>query len=136
VNQLQGTVPTSLTALFPLSSATWSSNCLTGISAPHVDCGMPERAALVDLFTSTSGPSWTQSTLWLSSASPCTWLGVSCASGVVTALQLGENGLAGTIPSTISALSGLLTLRLFGNALTGTLPSSIGSLTRLQYEHC
>ena len=79
-NQLTGSVPVGLTTTFPLTSLTWSSNCLTNCSNQYPDCSMPERAALVDLYTATAGTAWANSTRWLTSVSLCNWTGVTCGS--------------------------------------------------------
>ena len=110
-NQLVGTVPTALTAQYPLSGAWWASNCLTGVSSRYIGCDVVDRAALVDLFSVTSGLTWLSSTLWLTSASPCSWFGVTCdtvnGATVVVSLSLPSNGLQGTLPSSMSALTAL-----------------------------
>ena len=46
---------------------------------------------------------------------------------------LQKNLLKGSIPSGISGLSNLQTLRIFDNALSGSVPSSISKLTKLKY---
>jgi hypothetical protein len=100
---------------------------------------MPERAALVDLYTSTNGDGWTHNTNWLSSVHPCGqfsmgWLGVVCESPIDSTLHtliLGSNGLAGTIPVSISKLTSLMYLHLWDNNLGGTVPDAFMSMTRL-----
>ena len=61
----------------------------------------------------------------------CNWTGVSCSDGVITDLILTLKGIAGTIPTSISALTGLTTLDLHHNSITGTLPSEMSTLTGL-----
>ena len=77
-NQFTGTVPSVLSALFPASSATWSLNCITNCVNQYPNCSMPERQALVDLYSSTFGPGWTTNTNWLTKTNPCSWYGVTC----------------------------------------------------------
>jgi hypothetical protein len=110
-NQLVGSVPAGLTSRFPLSSTAWSGNCLTNVTARYAACDMPERAALVDIFSFTAGHEWVVGANWLSSTiHPCSWFGVGCAVpgvGPVVSLSLPANGLNGTLPSTIRALTAL-----------------------------
>ena len=69
--------------------------------------GKEERAALVALHGAAGGASWTNK--WdLSSADHCSWYGVTCgSSGEVTRLELRSNGLKGTLPAELSALTSL-----------------------------
>lgn len=70
---------------------------------------------------------------WNASSSPCTWRGVECGSGRVTALRLPGVGLIGPIPvATVRNLSALRTLSLRYNALSGALPSDFPGLPELR----
>ncbi|MEM9337183.1 MAG: hypothetical protein AAGA66_00520 [Bacteroidota bacterium] len=97
-------------------------------------CPVPatEKEALIDLYYSTDGPNWTNRTNWLSDAPVCDWEGVTVANGVVTLLELPENGLSGTIPASIGALSHLIHLDLRGNQIEGEIPPAIGTLFELE----
>lgn len=69
---------------------------------------------------------------------PCTgttaWLGVSCTNGVVQKVDLADKGLQGSLPTTLSLLTGGLTdLLLSDNSLTGTIPFQFGSLTKMGF---
>ena len=75
-----------------------------------------ERAALVDIYTSTNGQWWRSQLGWSSysnaSSDPCTWSGVTCQSqggnaSHVAQLVLASNNLTGTLPSSISSLSAM-----------------------------
>lgn len=46
-------------------------------------------------------------------------------------MVLTANGLAGSLPPSIGALSALQSLQLGGNAVGGAIPDSVGSLTAL-----
>ncbi|SFC71167.1 FG-GAP-like repeat-containing protein [Spirosoma endophyticum] len=88
---------------------------------------------LVNLYNSAGGGNWTNKTGWLSGCSPCGWYGVTCdGNGRVTGLNLINNNLVGTLPTSLSALTSLKSLELGANALTGGILSGIGSLTALQ----
>ena len=133
------------------------SSCVAPTCRAALDyCGMPACprlhcaarnslrvcSALSDLYFSTAGSGWTMNTGWLAAASLgsdvtgdgvdlCSFYGVSCNSttGVLTALNLASNNLAGTLPLSISTLTSLSSLVLSQNRLTGAIPSTMGSLT-------
>ncbi|KAG6497532.1 probable inactive receptor kinase At1g48480 [Zingiber officinale] len=70
---------------------------------------------------------------WNASRSPCTWQGVECGSGRVTALRLPGVGLIGPIPvAAVRNLSALRTLSLRYNALSGVLPFDLPGLPELR----
>ena len=107
-NQLSGTVPDAVAALFPLTSPGWSSNCVANTTGRYANCDHPARVPLVDLYLASQGDTWTLATNWLSSTvSPCNWLGVSCVSDVVVSLSLPNNNVGGTLPGSLGALTNL-----------------------------
>lgn len=92
-----------------------------------------ERAALMDLYTSTNGADWLERGGWGSAADPCTWHGLGCIGGNLTSVDLSVNRLAGTIPPSIEQLRGLITLTMHSNPLlSGAIPASIGNLIMLE----
>ena len=94
-----------------------------------------ERDALIAIYNSTGGPSWSTSSNWLGGAgTECTWHGVSCdpTESSVVSLSLGDNNLTGPLPPDIGSLTSLEELFLSGNALSGPIPSAIGSLSSLR----
>jgi Leucine rich repeat N-terminal domain len=71
-----------------------------------------ERQALQNLYTSTNGGSWSNSTGWNGPmGTECGWFGVTCDPGQthVEFIQLASNGLSGTLPS----LNALQRLQIF-----------------------
>jgi hypothetical protein len=70
-----------------------------------------DREALVNLYNSTAGDHWTNSSNWLI-GDPCDndWFGVVCNDLGVTALTLGTNNLNGTIPESLSMMTNLKNL--------------------------
>jgi Leucine-rich repeat (LRR) protein len=93
---------------------------------PEAECD-----ALQALYLSTGGASWTLRTGW-NAGNPCTWLGVTCAGGHVTVIDLEANNLSGTLPTTLGNLTGLQDLSLENNLLTGPLPSSFTNLASIR----
>jgi uncharacterized repeat protein (TIGR01451 family) len=104
--------------------------------------------ALVDIFTSTNGTSWTNKTnwMWLGDSTPTTAGdrdGIQVSNNRVTRLSLGNNAwygwaftgnnLSGTLPQTLGNLTWLTILDIVLNPqLIWNLPSSIGNLSLLQ----
>ena len=154
-NQLSGSIPPALGNLGNLTDLGLNYNRLTGaIPAalckfeatinPQRDgvnlpgCGTDpaeqDRAVLVEFYNATSGPNWTDNTNWNTSAPLDQWQGVSTdGSGRVTRLVLQDNGLSGSIPSSLGDLTNLKELDLFYNwAVTGSIPSSLGDLANLE----
>ena len=95
-----------------------------------------DKAALVDLYNSTNGASWTKP--WDLAADIATWQGVTVGDTKegtrVIGLDLRENNLIGAIPASIGNLQYLEVLSLFGNNFNGTqIPLSIGDIHFLRY---
>ena len=93
-----------------------------------------DRAALEALYDATGGASWTNGTSWKTSAPLGDWYGVTAdATGRVTELKLGDNGLTGPIPTELGSLGALQWLDLSSNELSGSIPRAIESLTSLYF---
>jgi hypothetical protein len=91
-----------------------------------------EYNALLDLYNSAGGPFWYQSRGWTNPAST-TWAGVAVNAGHVAAIDLRENNLVGTIPTSLGNLPELSGIYMNGNGIGGTIPSSFGNLRALVY---
>lgn len=76
-----------------------------------------DSLALVDLYNSTGGTSWTNKANWLTGP-VSSWYGVTMTGDRVTALNLSSNQLTGAIPTTLVNLSSLATLNISDNQLT------------------
>ncbi len=101
----------------------------TGVQCPP----LTEREALEWLYRGTDGPNWRESTRWMTDAPLAQWHGVEAdAEGRVIGLNLANNGLSGSIPSEIGALSALIHLRLGSNRLSDAIPQEIGRLSELR----
>lgn len=104
----------------PAYSQTTSGICDSVTEIPQAEC-----AVLVDFYSATSGPDWINNTGWLTTATPCSWYGLSCVDGHIQSINLGSNNLSGTLPSSWDAFTQLGALNLPNNQLTGPLPTSI-----------
>jgi alpha-tubulin suppressor-like RCC1 family protein/Leucine-rich repeat (LRR) protein len=95
-----------------------------------------ERQALIDLYNSTNGASWTNKTNWLGAAgTENTWYGVTTDAGNTTVLQLqlSGNNLVGALPANLADLSNLTHLDLAMNQLSGSIPTELSNLSRLRF---
>lgn len=102
-------------------------------AAPPVAEAVTQREALVALYASTNGDSWTNNDYWNSDTVPlCDWYGIYCPDSTnVTEIFLNNNNLDGTIPPEIEYLTNLEVLGLTNNNLKGAIPQEIGKLTNL-----
>jgi len=73
------------------------------------------------LYLAIGGPSWVESSNWLSTTTPvCAWYGIKChsqLSGAVESIALKSNNLQGDLPSKIFLLRDLRSLLLDGNSI-------------------
>ncbi len=91
-----------------------------------------ERQILVEFYSATDGPNWSNDTNWLSELPAGEWYGVNTnANGRVNSIDLQSNQLSGSIPSSIGRLSDLDTFWVPLNQLQGSIPTSIGNLSKL-----
>ncbi|CAN7034837.1 hypothetical protein Bca4012_046045 [Brassica carinata] len=88
-----------------------------------------DRRALIALRDGVHG----RPLLWNLTAPPCTWGGVQCDAGRVTALRLPGVGLSGPLPIAIGNLTQLHTVSFRFNSLTGPIPPDFANLTLLRY---
>ena len=91
-----------------------------------------ECEALVAFYQDMGGPGWTNRSGWLTTSTPCTWYGVTCASGHVTRLELNQNLLLGNLSSQLGNLRYLRRLSLYENQITGAIPAELANLADLQ----
>jgi len=99
----------------------WGSTALAAIPAS-------ERQALLDLYASTNGTAWTNSSNWNGAAgTECTWYGVLCdpMEGHVFQIDLPQNNLVGILPS-LGALTNMIHFEAGGNKLSGSIPQLSG----------
>lgn len=89
-----------------------------------------EKSALLDLYHSTNGASWTNT--WNLADSVDSWYGVTIEDNKVVGLSLLFNNLNGSLPVSIGNLVNLKFLELSFNSISGTLPTSLGKLENLE----
>ncbi len=102
--------------------------------AAHADIPVSERDALTNLYDSTNGTGWTDSTNWTGSpGTECQWYGVTCDSqgGHVIKVELAGNSLEGNLPESLGNLTELSLINLSYNSLSGSIPVSAGNLAKL-----
>ncbi len=146
-NAIVGRLPITLTRV-PLSTLRYSGTELCAPSTPSfmrwldgivthegtgIEClPMQQREILEALYHATSGSSWRRSDNWLTDAPVGEWYGVQVDStGQIVRLDLGGNGLRGTMPGELGDLRTLQRLSLEENYLSGALPPELGALTNL-----
>ncbi|XP_074580482.1 receptor protein kinase WSS1-like [Curcuma longa] len=91
-----------------------------------------DEDAMFDLARSISGlPS-----SWKPGSDPCSWDGVTCSAGRVTAINLVSRGVSGSLPPSLASLSALTSLNLQHNRLSGPLPllPNLSSLQSISLE--
>lgn len=103
--------------------------------APMAQAAIPasETQALINLYVSTNGSGWNNSTGWGGPAgTECDWYGVYCdeARSHVIYIELPANNLSGQLPS-LSGLTDLVEFYVPGNRIGGQIPS-LSSLTKLE----
>ena len=150
-NQLTGMIPQTLAGLTMLESFTFYNNLglcapvddafqtwLRGISIVYGSSCAPaaspeDRAVLVQIHSATDGANWKNNANWLSGDLTREWYGVTIdANRRVHGLFLGDNQLAGEIPTELGSLTELEWAFLSQNQLTGEIPSELGSLVNLR----
>ena len=94
------------------------------------EISLKEKEALLDLYASAGGEQWTNA--WDLNAPVSQWHGVDLMNGHVIRLNLFNNQVSGTLPSSIGKLKKLEYLNLSFNQLTGALPKQITQLKNLR----
>jgi hypothetical protein len=77
-----------------------------------------DSITMVALYNATNGPAWTNSTNWLSNQPIDTWHGISRTGQTITAVDLSDNKLTGTVPLSVAEIPGLSSINLSGNNLS------------------
>lgn len=99
----------------------------------------PAINPLVDLYNNTNGASWTDNTGWDTGATgancdPCSWFGVTCDNQKnIIGINLYNNNLVGTVPSSFEDLTKLRVLKLMNNSLSGTFPDIWSDMSDMEF---
>lgn len=147
-NRFAGAIPASYVRWTSVRRLLWDHN--DGLCAPGTEptmewtsgiedtngpfCHEPDIEVLNSIYVHADGPSWLSSEGWMEWLPLDRWHGIRQIDslGLVTALDLENNGLLGTIAPNIGDLAELKVLRIGNNALGGRLPASLTSLESLQ----
>ena len=108
----------------------WLASILNHQGGPG--CTLPPREIFTAFFEATGGAGWTNNANWLRDAPVASWFGVTVEDSLLTALDLPDNGLSGTLPPAVGDFLDLKRLDLGGNALTSRLPPDLGNLLELE----
>ncbi len=146
-NEVTGSIPTALLSL-SLTTFAWDGN--DGVCMPNTAqfvtwvaamtshtgddyCNKDDRENLEALYTALGGASWTDKQNWRQGEVVSSWAGITTdALGLVTAIDLSDNGLAGELPASMGNLGSLVALDLSTNTgLTGAIPEALTSLDAL-----
>jgi hypothetical protein len=103
-------------------------DCASVTEIPAQEC-----QALVAFYEATDGLHWLDSSGWLQTTTPCSWLGVTCAGSHIDTLAIFFNNLQGELPASLADLSQLRVLDLHNNAIGGQIPPKYGRLSNLEY---
>ena len=131
-----GTLSLSGTLLCAPIDSTFQ-NWLDGIENKSgiINCGddtVLDRNVLIALYNATDGINWKTSSNWLTDESLESWYGIGVnTAGRVDSLVLEDNGLKGTIPTSLGNLADLLVLDLSDNEVSGVIPTELGNLDSL-----
>ena len=101
-------------------------NCTSVTEVSQIEC-----EALVALYNSTDGASWSFRDNWLENDTMSTWYGVDVWEGHIVGIYLRYNNLHGSLPSETGDLIHLYSLVISDNNLTGRIPESLINLTIL-----
>ncbi|CDY52761.1 BnaC02g47770D [Brassica napus] len=150
-NQLTGVVPPSLTGSKSLTIVNLTNNYFQGptpqfgksvgvdvitntnrfcLETPGTPCD-PRVSTLLSVAESLGYPV-KLATSWKGN-DPCnSWLGITCSGSNVTVVNLGRQGLTGTISPSFAKITSLETINLSDNYLTGSIPNELTTLPKLK----
>jgi hypothetical protein len=106
--------------------------CLFSLQKLSAQVNTQDSLALIALFNSTNGSSWTHT--WDTTQPISTWYSVSSCivNNRITGIYLNNNNLTGTLPPEIGNLDSLKNLELYENNLYGSIPPELWNLVQLK----
>jgi len=122
---------------FCVASLIYSTLLVLGVPTAYATISLGERQTLLDLYTSTNGASWSNSSLWNGTVgTECSWFGISCDIGQnhVIGVSLDGNNLTGVLPNDINNLLSLQNFDVGNNRLTGSIPTLTGLVNLLNFN--
>jgi len=106
--------------------------CEMGFSGDACEQAMSTHDILVQLFRSTGGQRWLDTTSW-EDGQYCDWFGITCDDKLQPIMiRLDNNNLDGTLPDTVGLIYSLKLLDVSGNRLGGTVPATLRDLPELK----
>jgi Leucine-rich repeat (LRR) protein len=100
-----------------------------------------QRQALIALYNATDGDHWSNNGGWKTPplaedgfampGTEGTWAGLIVESQTVVRINLGYNGLTGSLPAELGDLTSLYQIEFWSNQLSGPIPATLGNLTRM-----
>lgn len=109
------------------------------VAASNIAVPVSECQALVDLYASTNGPSWSTNNNWNTDTNICLRDGIGCTPGDLSGyahvqyMNLPNNNMNGSVPQTIGNLSYLTNIELSQNPNLSFNIETVQGLTGLQY---
>lgn len=124
MTSLQRLVLSNNTGLCGSIPSIWSSLVSSTNTGLGVVCSLPPQTlGLLSLRSAVTVASWPSGLAgWTNATDPCgspSWGGVSCTGTLVTGLDLSSYNVEGTLPASLSQVSGLQTLQLGSNRCVG-----------------
>ncbi|CAH8348805.1 unnamed protein product [Eruca vesicaria subsp. sativa] len=151
-NQLTGVVPPSLIGLKTLTTVNLTNNNLQGptpqfeksvgvdilttntnsfcLGTPGTPCD-PRVSTLLSVAESLGYPV-KLATSWKGNDPCASWIGITCAGSNVTVVNLGRQGLTGSISPSFAKITSLETINLSNNNLSGIIPNELTTLPKLK----
>ena len=147
-SSLSGPIPLELTNLQQLGSFLWHGTDLcvprnhrfrAWLAVISDARGPADRACpalpteVLEVFhNATGGAGWRNSANWLTEAPLASWHGITVEDSLVTALDLSDNNLTGTLPPEIGEFVDMKRVDLSDNGLSDAIPAAVGDLEHLE----
>ena len=95
-----------------------------------------DSLALVEFYEMTNGENWTDHSGWLTTAPLDEWYGVSTNGARVTKINITNNNLVGSLPSSLYGMNALEEFFIFNAELNGQLSEDLYQLQNLRVFGC
>eukprot|EP01041_Mallomonas_annulata_P006176 gene6177-12511_t len=120
----------------PFNSMTTGPSREPAMSISPSQTGLTVDQVMCDLAAAWNGSSslpstWSCNSNNVPTTAICSWTGLTCTRGVLTAIYLNGRFLLGTMPTSLGALLDLKSLELRYVSLSGRIPSALGLMTQM-----